>query len=199
MGEFRTLEPFMKYCSQCGAEVDIDIPEGDNRPRHVCPKCETIHYQNPKVVVGCIPMWEDRILLCRRAIEPRYGLWTLPAGFMENGETTQQGAARETLEEATAKVEVNDLYSLFNLPHIDQIYMLFRSRLVDLDFGPGSESLDVRLFREEEIPWDEIAFPVIKETLKLFFADARSGEFPLRSGTIRRIAENPRRYETTLL
>jgi ADP-ribose pyrophosphatase YjhB (NUDIX family) len=189
----------MKYCSQCGAEVGIDVPEGDNRPRHVCPECETIHYQNPKVVVGCIPVWEDRVLLCRRAIEPRYGLWTLPAGFMENGETAQQGAARETMEEASAEVEVNDLYSLFNLPHIDQVYMLFRSQLLDLEFGPGSESLDVRLFREEEIPWDEIAFPVVKETLKLFFADARSGAFPLRSGTIQRISENPRRYETTLL
>lgn len=127
----------MNYCSQCGAEVGVRVPEGDNRPRHVCGACGTIHYQNPKVVVGCIPEWGDQILLCRRAIEPRHGFWTLPAGFMERGETTQGGAARETLEEAQARVEVLNLYTLFNLPHIDQVYMLFRSRLLDLGFGPG--------------------------------------------------------------
>lgn len=189
----------MKYCSHCGAEVEIRVPDGDNRPRYICSECESIHYQNPKVVVGCIPVWEDRILLCRRAIEPRYGLWTLPAGFMENGETTQEGAARETREEANANVEVGSLYSLFNLPHIDQVYMLFRSQLLDLDFAPGTESLEVNLFREEEIPWKEIAFPVVRETLKLFFTDVKSGGFPLRGGTIVRISENPRHYETTFL
>jgi len=189
----------MKYCSHCGAEIEIKVPDGDNRPRHICSECETIHYQNPKVVVGCIPVWEDRILLCRRAIEPRYGLWTLPAGFMENGETTQEGAARETMEEANAKVEVESLYTLFNLPHIDQVYMLFRSRLLDLDFCPGAESLEVNLFREEEIPWDHIAFPVIQETLKLFISDMKNGGFPLRGGTIVRVSQEPRRYQTTLL
>ncbi|MEN8179989.1 MAG: NUDIX hydrolase [Pseudomonadota bacterium] len=189
----------MKYCSHCGAEVEVKVPDGDNRPRFICRECDSIHYQNPKVVVGCIPVWEDRILLCRRAIEPRYGLWTLPAGFMENGETTQEGAARETMEEANARVEVGNLYSLFNLPRIDQVYMLFRSQLLDLDFGPGDESLEVMLFREEEIPWKEIAFPVVEETLKLFFTDLGNGGFPLREGTIVRFSENPRRYETTLL
>ena len=189
----------MKYCSHCGGEVVVRVPEGDNRPRHVCNRCERIHYLNPKVVVGSIPLWEDRVLLCRRAIEPRYGLWTLPAGFMENGETTQEGAARETLEEANARVEVAGLYSLFNLPHIDQVYMLFRSRLLDLDFGPGTESLEVKLYREAEIPWEEIAFPVVRETLKLFFADAKAGAFPLRGGTIARVSEQPRRYVTQLL
>ena len=188
----------MKYCSHCGAEVAFKIPQGDNRPRYICNTCKSIHYQNPKIVVGCIPVWKDRILLCRRAIEPRYGLWTLPAGFMENGETTQDGAARETLEEANARVEVENLYSLFNLPHIDQIYMLFRSRLLDLDFKPGAESLEVNLFREAEVPWDEIAFPVVKETLKLFFADFAEQGSPLRGGTIVRVSENPRQYETTL-
>ena len=187
----------MKYCSDCGAEIEIKIPEGDNRPRHVCSACESIHYQNPKVVVGTIPVWEDRVLLCRRAIEPRYGLWTLPAGFMENGETAQEGAARETLEEANARVEVGKLYSLFNLPHIDQVYMLFRSRLLDLEFSPGAESLEVDLFREEEMPWEEIAFPVVRETLKLFFADANNGGFPLRGGTIVRVSDHPRRYQTS--
>ena len=189
----------MKYCSQCGAEIELKVPAGDDRPRFVCGECEHIHYQNPKLVVGCIPVWEDRILLCRRAIEPRYGFWTLPAGFMENGETTQQGAARETLEEANARVEVGNLYSLFNLPHIDQVYLLFRSQLLDLDFSPGKESLEVDLFREEEIPWDAIAFPVVQETLKLFFKDVREGGFPLRSGTIVRLSGKARHFQTTLL
>ena len=188
----------MKYCSQCGAQLEFKVPEGDDRPRFVCPECASIHYQNPKMVVGCIPVWEDRILLCRRAIEPRYGLWTLPAGFMENGETSQQGAARETLEEANARVEVGGLYSLFNLPHIDQVYMLFRSQLLDLDFSPGKESLEVNLFREEEIPWEAIAFPVVQETLKLYFTDHKAGGFPLRSGTIVRLPGSPRRYRTTI-
>jgi len=188
----------MNYCSHCGAGIEVLIPEGDNRPRHVCPACGTIHYQNPKVVVGCIPVWDERILLCRRAIEPRYGLWTLPAGFMENGETSQQGAARETLEEACARVEVEGLYTLFNLPHIDQIYLLFRSRLLDLDFSPGTESLEVRLFEECDIPWDEIAFPVIRESLRLFLADRAAGAFPLRSGTIERLAGEVRRYRILL-
>ncbi|MEW8208657.1 MAG: NUDIX hydrolase [Candidatus Thiodiazotropha taylori] len=133
----------MNFCSQCGAKVEVKVPDGDNRPRHVCDSCSTIHYQNPKIVVGCIPVWEDQILLCRRAIEPRYGLWTLPAGFMENGETSQQGAARETLEEATARVDVEGLYGLYNLPHINQVYLIFRSRLLDLEFAAGTESLEV--------------------------------------------------------
>ena len=188
----------MKYCSQCGFAVAIKVPAGDDRPRHVCEACGSIHYSNPKVVVGCIPEWEDRILLCRRAIEPRYGLWTLPAGFMENGETTQQGAARETREEANARVEVGALYSLFNLPHINQVYLVFRSRLLDLDFGPGSESLEVRLFSEAEIPWSEIAFPVIQETLGLYFRDRSQGRFALHTGDIVRIGGDIRRYEVTL-
>ena len=188
----------MNYCSHCGAAVQIKVPDGDNRPRYICRECESIHYQNPKIVVGCIPVWEDRILLCRRAIEPRSGLWTLPAGFMENGETTQEGAARETMEEANARVDVGRLYALFNLPHIDQVYMLFHSQLLDLDFSPGAESLEVNLFREEEIPWDEIAFPVVRETLKLFFTDAGNSGFPLRGGTIVRVSEHSRQYETSL-
>lgn len=188
----------MKYCSQCGSEIELRVPAGDDRARHVCDVCGTVHYQNPKLVVGCIPEWEDKILLCRRAIEPRYGLWTLPAGFMENGETSQQGAARETLEEARARVEVNELYSLFNLPHINQVYLLFRSRLLDLDFAPGEESLDVRLFSESEIPWSEMAFPVIKETLSLYFRDRANGGGALRSGDIVRTGGDLRRYKITL-
>jgi ADP-ribose pyrophosphatase YjhB (NUDIX family) len=188
----------MKFCSQCGAEVEINIPKGDNRPRHVCISCGVIHYQNPKIVVGCIPVWEDKVLLCRRAIEPRYGLWTVPAGFMENGETSQQGAARETQEEACAEVEVESLYTLFNLPHINQVYLLFRSRLLNLDFTAGEESLEVGLFEEAEIPWDEIAFPVVKETLRLYFSDRESGRFPLRGGTIERLPGEGRRFRILL-
>lgn len=188
----------MNYCSECGNAVKVSIPEGDNRPRHVCSSCGVIHYQNPKVVVGCIPIWEQRVLLCRRAIEPRYGLWTVPAGFMENGETSQQGAARETLEEACARVDVEGLYTLFNLPHINQVYLLYRSRLLDLDFAAGDESLEVALFHEHEIPWDEIAFAVIRESLRLYFADRPRGDFPLRSGTIERLPGEGRRLRILL-
>ncbi|MFM1892034.1 MAG: hypothetical protein RLZ44_1111 [Pseudomonadota bacterium] len=174
----------MKFCSSCGGKLETRVPAGDSRERHVCPACGTIHYLNPKIVTGCIPEWEERILLCRRAIAPRYGMWTLPAGFLENGETTYQGAARETLEEANARVQVESLFTTFNLPHIDQVYMLFRARLLDLEFGPGDESLEVTLFREEDIPWEQLAFPVIAETLKLYFADRANGGFRSHMGDI---------------
>lgn len=174
----------MKYCSHCGAPVSHRIPDGDNRHRFVCEVCGAIHYQNPRMVVGCLPEWEDRVLLCRRAIEPRLGLWTVPAGFMENGETTAEGAARETLEEAGARVEVLDLYSMISLPDIDQVYLLFRARLLDLDFAPGEESLEVRLFGEAEIPWSDLAFRTVDMTLRQYFDDARRGDFRLRTGTI---------------
>jgi ADP-ribose pyrophosphatase YjhB (NUDIX family) len=193
-----SLEYMMNFCSQCGAKLEVRVPEGDNRPRHVCDSCDTIHYQNPKIVVGSIPVWEEKVLLCRRAIEPRYGLWTLPAGFMENGETSQEGAARETYEEATARIEIEGLYGLYNLPHINQVYLIFRSRLLDLDFVAGSESLDVALFEESEIPWQEMAFPVIREALLMFFEDWRKGEFPLRGGTIIRSADKRRGYQMVL-
>ncbi len=175
------------------------MPEGDNRPRHVCQRCRTIHYQNPKIVAGCLPELADgRILLCRRAIEPRYGLWTLPAGFMENGETTLQAALRETLEEAGVRVTDPRLYIVFNLPHIDQVYMMFRSRLPAPVFAAGSESLEVALFEESAIPWDRIAFPVITETLRLYFTDRRQGRFPLHLGDIERLAGEPPRYRVHL-
>jgi len=175
------------------------IPQGDTLPRYVCHRCHTIHYTNPKIVVGCIPEWEDKILLCRRAIEPRSGLWTLPAGFMENDETTAEGAARETLEEASARVEVADLYALFNLPHINQVYVMFRGRMQDLDYSPGHESLEVDMYTEADIPWNEIAFPVVKETLKLYFQDRRSGRFSAHFGDIIRLPGEAVLYETRLL
>jgi ADP-ribose pyrophosphatase YjhB (NUDIX family) len=172
----------MKFCSQCGALVHRHTPTGDTHERFVCDACQTIHYQNPKMIVGCIPEWEDRILLCRRAIEPRHGLWTLPAGFMELHETTSQAAAREAQEEANATIEIGDLYALYSLPHIDQVYLIYRGRLCNLDFSPGQESLEVQLFRESEIPWEQIAFPVVTYTLQHFFADRRQGQYSLHHG-----------------
>lgn len=174
----------MKYCSQCGDEVAHRVPDGDNRKRFVCGSCETIHYQNPKVVTGCLAFHEDRVLLCKRAIAPREGYWTLPAGFLENGETAAEGALRETMEEANANAEILDLYTLFSLPHISQIYMFYRARLTDLNFYPGIESHETRLFARSEIPWDELAFPVITETLKHYWNDFEANAFPIRSQDI---------------
>jgi ADP-ribose pyrophosphatase YjhB (NUDIX family) len=177
----------LKFCSHCGAaRLEWRVPEGDSLPRFVCPDCGTIHYQNPKIVVGCLPEWEDKVLLCRRAIEPRYGLWTLPAGFLENGETIGAGALRETFEEARARVELGEIYTLISLPQINQVYMLFRARLVDLDFGPGTESLEVRLFAESEIPWETLAFRTIARTLRSYFLDRKSGVFPTRLSALER-------------
>ncbi len=174
----------MNYCSHCGATVTLCIPAGDSLPRYVCPACGTIHYQNPKLIVGAIPEWEDRILLCRRAIEPRHGFWTLPSGFMENRETTAEAAARETLEEACARVEVSDLFALIDVPHISQVHLVYRARLLDLDFAPGEESLEVRLFREEDIPWDTIAFRSITMSLRLYYADRTMGRYGFHLDTI---------------
>ena len=162
----------------------LRVPPGDTLPRHVCDACRTVHYQNPRMVVGCIAEWQDRILLCRRAIEPRHGLWTVPAGYMENGETTIQGAIRETLEEANARVEIGPLYALYNIPHVSQVYLLFRARLVDDNIGPGLETLEVALFSEPDIPWDRIAFATVRNTLQHYYSDRRNGEFRFHMGTI---------------
>ena len=177
----------MKFCSHCGSpRIELRVPEGDNLPRFVCADCGTIHYQNPKIVVGCLPEWQGRVLLCKRAIEPRYGLWTLPAGFLENGETIVAGALRETLEEARARVEPGDLYTVISLPQINQIYVMFRARLDDLGFGPGTESLEVRLYDEADVPWEQLAFRTITRTLRNYFLDRREGAFPLRLSTLER-------------
>jgi len=165
----------MKFCSECAHPVVLLIPPDDNRLRYVCNHCGTIHYQNPKMVIGSIPVWQHQeqvqVLLCRRAIEPRYGFWTLPAGFMENDETTSDAAMRETLEEAGARIELHGLFSLLNVPRVHQVHMFYRATLLDLDYAAGTESLEVRLFTEEEIPWHEIAFPTVGHTLKFFFSD----------------------------
>lgn len=175
----------MKFCSDCGQPVISRIPQGDNRERFVCDHCDTIHYQNPRIIAGCLPIHGNRVLLCKRAIEPRYGLWTLPAGFMENGESTLEAALRETREEALAEVESLGVYTLFNLPHINQVYIIFRGNLINGDFGAGDESLEVALYEEQEIPWDEIAFTVVRETLEFYFKDRKSGDFPVRVQDIR--------------
>lgn len=180
----------MKYCADCGTPVEFRIPEGDDRARYACPACGRIHYQNPKLVVGCLAEADDGILLCRRAIEPRRGFWTLPAGFMENGESVEEAAARETAEEANARVEILSLFSVVSLPHISQVYMLFRGRLLGEDFSPGHETLEVRLFREQAIPWQELAFPSIAHTLELYFEDRGRGDFELHTTTIRHRVPN---------
>ncbi len=167
-----SLNP-MNFCSDCGQPVSLVMPADDNRLRHVCSQCGSIHYQNPKMVIGSIPLWEDdgRVLLCRRAIEPRHGYWTLPAGFMENSETTEEAALRATHEEAGARIELQGLFALLNVPHVHQVHLFYRARLLDLDFAAGTESLECRLFAEADIPWDDIAFPTVSQTLQWFFAD----------------------------
>jgi ADP-ribose pyrophosphatase YjhB (NUDIX family) len=175
----------MNYCSQCGAGIERCIPPGDDRPRFVCGACGTIHYQNPKLVVGCIPEWGEKIILCRRAIEPRQGKWTLPAGYLENGETASDGAIRETLEEACVQVKIIHLYALYSIPFINQVYLMFRARLMDPNYKAGNESLEVRLFSEDEIPWGHLAFRVIERTLERYFSDRLSGEYRFHMDDIR--------------
>lgn len=176
----------MKFCSTCGEHISQKIPLGDNRLRYVCDACQTIHYQNPRIIAGCIAEHENKILLCKRAIEPRLGLWTLPAGFMENNETTLQAAARESYEEANANILNMSLYCTYSIPHISQVYMMYRGTLVNGFSAAGEESLETRLYAEADIPWDQLAFPVITETLKLYFADKRNKNFKPRDGEIYR-------------
>lgn len=176
----------MRYCSDCGGDIERRVPPDDDRERFVCVRCETVHYQNPRLVVGALAVWEDRVLLCRRAISPRQGFWTLPAGFMENSETTLQGARRETWEEARARIQDEALYTIFDLPHISQVYLFYRATLAEPSFAAGPESTEVALFDEADIPWPELAFPVVSATLEHFFEDRRRGtHFPVRSRELR--------------
>ena len=161
------------------------MPEGEDRERAVCPACGEIHYVNPKIIVGCIPTVGDQVLLCKRAIEPRYGKWTLPAGFMENRETTEEGAAREMWEEAEARAINMSMYRIFDVPHISQVYVFYRCEVADDQYGAGPESLETALFDEADIPWDQLAFPVVIEMLSEFFDDRKTQEFPVRNSTIR--------------
>jgi ADP-ribose pyrophosphatase YjhB (NUDIX family) len=165
----------MKFCSACGQPVILKIPDGDHLPRFVCPACSTIHYENPRIIAGCVPEWEGKLLLCKRAIEPRRGFWTLPAGFMENGEALQDAAARESMEEALARVEIGSLLAIVNVLRAHQVHIMFRARLLDTDFGVGPESLEVGLYDESEIPWADIAFLSVEFALRRYLEDRRAG------------------------
>jgi ADP-ribose pyrophosphatase YjhB (NUDIX family) len=172
------------HCRACGQATRYQVPADDNRERAVCTVCGEIHYENPLNVVGTLPVFGEQVLLCRRAIEPRRGWWTLPAGFMELGETVAEGALRETVEEAGARVELQGLFTLLNVVRVGQVHLFYRARMLDPTLDPGPETLEARLFREDEVPWDEIAFRTVRETLKHFFADRRTGSFGLHVGDI---------------
>jgi ADP-ribose pyrophosphatase YjhB (NUDIX family) len=165
----------MKFCSDCGEPVELQILPGDHLPRYVCAACSAIHYQNPKIVVGCVPEHEGRLLLCRRAIEPRVGYWTIPAGFMENGETLEQGAARECYEEALARVEIGSLLLVANIVSARQVHVFFRARLDEPQFGAGPESLEAHLVDPQDIPWADIAFPSTEYALHRYLEDRAQG------------------------
>ncbi len=172
----------IKHCRNCGSAVVYRLPDdGDTKERAVCPACHTIHYENPLNVVGTLPYWGDQVLLCQRNIEPRFGKWTLPAGFMELAETAAEGAARETLEEAGAKFEMEDFFSIISVPRVGQVHLFYRARLLSDAFDPGHETIQARLFTEAEIPWDEIAFRTVKLTLECYFADRRAGHFAVHA------------------
>ena len=174
----------MKFCSNCAAALAKRVPPGDNLPRWVCDQCGEIHYQNPRMVVGALPEYQGKILLCRRAIEPRYGYWTLPAGFMENDETAGQAALRETLEEAGARIELGEPFTMISVPYVNQVHLFYRARLLDLEFNPGEESLEVALYEEAQIPWKEVAFRTVATTLRLWFADRARGSFTFHAQDI---------------
>lgn len=169
----------MNFCNQCAGKLELRIPENDNRQRYVCVSCGAIHYKNPVVVVGTIPIWQDQVLLCQRAIKPRYGFWTLPAGFQEIGESVSEGALRETLEEAHAHAKIDRLFTVLSVPNIGQVHLMFLTYLSKPEFSPGTESLQVGLFREEEIPWNDIAFRTVSRTLRCYFRDRKRGKFDL--------------------
>ncbi len=178
------LMKLMSFCSACGHPTIEKIPLGDQKIRKVCTHCGTIHYVNPKVICGALAIWENKVLLCRRAIEPRYGLWTLPAGYMELFETMEQGAARETREESEAEVEIEQLYCMYNIPRIGQVYVLFKTQIKDGVFGAGEETLESRLFEEHEIPWNDLAFPSVERTLRHYFEDRKTNSFPMHLETL---------------
>jgi ADP-ribose pyrophosphatase YjhB (NUDIX family) len=174
----------IKHCRVCGSPASYRVPPDDNRERAICTACGEIHYENPINVVGTVPYWGDQVLLCRRNIEPRRGLWTLPAGFLELGESTAEGAWRETDEEAGARIELQGLFTVLNVVRAGQVHLFYLARLTDATFTPGPETVEAQLFREDEIPWDEIAFRTVRETLRHYFADRRRGEFGVHTGDI---------------
>jgi len=180
------------FCSNCGHAITRRVPEGDSRVRDCCDQCGAIHYVNPRPVVGTIPVWNDQVLLCLRGIEPRLGFWTLPAGFMEVGESSADGARRETQEEACARIELGPLFSMIDVPAVEQLHIFYRARLLDLDFSAGAETLEVRLFSQADIPWDRIAFRTVTTTLRLFFEDRSKGLFGTHTSEITGTLPRPR-------
>ena len=174
----------IQHCRVCGAATAYRIPADDNRERAICTACGEIHYENPINVVGTVPVWGDQVLLCRRSIEPRYGMWTLPAGFLELGESASQGALRETEEESGAHVELQGLFTVLDVVRVGQIHLFWRARMLDTHLAPGPETIEARLFREHEVPWEQIAFRTVRRTLELFFADRQGGSFGFHEGQI---------------
>lgn len=174
----------IKHCRACGTEVNYVVPTDDNRERAVCPACATVHYENPLNVVGTVPIWGAEVLLCKRAIEPRYGFWTLPAGFLELGESSAEGALRETVEESGAQVDLGPLFSVLDVPRVGQVHLFYLATMRSPALAPGIETLEARLFREDEVPWDEIAFRTVRETLRYFFDDRRRGQFGVHRADI---------------
>jgi ADP-ribose pyrophosphatase YjhB (NUDIX family) len=180
----RPMSPALHFCSVCTHPITVHIPPGDNRPRACCDHCGAIHYVNPRVVVGTVPVWGEQVLLCRRAIEPRRNYWTLPAGFLEVDETVGAGAIRETEEEAGARIVLGPLFTMLDVVHVHQVHLFYRAELLDIDFAPGEESLEVQLFDEADIPWDELAFRTVSTTLRHFFADRQRGHYELHTAAI---------------
>lgn len=174
----------IKHCRACGSPVNYKVPDDDNRERAVCPSCHLIHYENPLNVVGTVPVWGEQVLLCKRAIEPRHGFWTLPAGFMELGETVEDGARRETVEEAGATIELQELFTMISVVRVGQVHLFYRARMTDAALDPGPETLEARLFHEHEVPWDQIAFRTVKDTLQHYFACRKAGSYTLHTSSI---------------
>ena len=174
----------IRHCKACGAATRYIVPADDNRERAVCTVCALVHYENPLNVVGTVPAWGEQVLLCRRNIEPRYGFWTLPAGFLELGESTADGAIRETVEEAGARIELEGLFTVLNVVRVGQLHLFYRARLLDTEFAPGPETIEARLFDEASVPWDELAFRTVRETLLHYFEDRRCGRFELHTADI---------------
>ena len=178
------LQRRIKHCRVCGAEVAWRVPPGDNRERAVCPACGEVHYENPLNVVGTVPVWNDQVLLCRRNIEPRYGLWTLPAGFLELGESVEAGALRETVEESGARVELGALFTMLDVVRVGQVHLFYLARMLDTTLAPGPETIEARLFSEDRVPWEQLAFRTVRQTLEYFFADRATGKFKLHTGVV---------------
>ncbi len=174
----------IQHCRVCGSSVTYRVPADDNRDRAVCDACGEIHYENPINVVGTLPVWRDQVLLCRRNIEPRKGYWTLPAGFLELGESTSEGAMRETDEEAGARIELGELFTILNVVRAGQVHLFYLARMLDTTLAPGPETIEAQLFGEADIPWPEIAFRTVRTTLEHYFADRRAGRFQVHAGDI---------------